>query len=69
MNSSQKNQDKPGLFRVALSIIAALFGVQTERNRQRDFGSGNPATYITIGIIFIALFVLSLILIVNWVLP
>ncbi|KFZ30549.1 hypothetical protein IDSA_08395 [Pseudidiomarina salinarum] len=69
MSSSEQKQDKPGLLRVALSIIAALFGVQTERNRQRDFGSGSPATYITIGIIFIVLFVLSLILIVNWVLP
>ncbi|MDX1705350.1 DUF2970 domain-containing protein [Pseudidiomarina sp.] len=69
MTSSRQKQNKPGLFQVALSIIAALFGVQTERNRQRDFGSGSPATYIAIGIVFIALFVLSLILVVNWVLP
>ena len=49
-------------------VIAALFGVQTEQNRQRDFQHGKPALYMTIGVGFIVLFVLSLLLIVNWVL-
>lgn len=52
-----------------LSVVAALFGVQTERNRQRDFQHGKPALYIAIGFIFIVLFVVSLLVIVNWVLP
>ncbi|RUO39579.1 DUF2970 domain-containing protein [Pseudidiomarina aestuarii] len=60
---------KPGPLSILLSVLAALFGVQTEQNRQRDFTNGNPAVYITVGIIFIILFVVSLLLIVNWVLP
>lgn len=59
---------KPSFISVVLSVIAALFGVQTEQNRQRDFQHGKPALYIAIGVGFIVLFVLSLLLIVNWVL-
>jgi len=65
-NSSSPN--KPSFIAVVLSVIAALFGVQTEHNRQRDFQHGKPALYIAIGVVFIVLFVFSLLLIVNWVL-
>ncbi|PTB88668.1 DUF2970 domain-containing protein [Pseudidiomarina aestuarii] len=60
---------KPSPLSILMSVLAALFGVQTEQNRQRDFANGNPAVYITVGVIFIVLFVVSLLLIVNWVLP
>lgn len=55
------------LFSTVFSVLAALFGVQTEENRQRDFSNGKPAAFIAIGIFFIVLFVITLLLIVNWV--
>ncbi|RUO76814.1 DUF2970 domain-containing protein [Pseudidiomarina taiwanensis] len=60
---------KPNFFSVLVSVIAALFGVQSEQNRQRDFSKGNPKAYIAVGIVLIVLFVLSLVLIVQAVLP
>lgn len=50
--------DKPGFWQVVLSVLAALFGVQTETNRQRDFSAGNPLVYIVVFIILLSLFVL-----------
>ncbi|CAB0151743.1 hypothetical protein PSI9734_02111 [Pseudidiomarina piscicola] len=63
------SDSKPGVFSIILSVLAALFGVQTETNRQRDFTQGHPGIFIGVGIGFIVLFVVSLLLIVNWVLP
>jgi NhaP-type Na+/H+ or K+/H+ antiporter len=65
----QEPSQSPNFFAVVLSVIAALFGVQTEHNRQRDFQHGKPALYIAIGVVFIVLFVVTLLMIVNWVLP
>ncbi|QIZ78513.1 DUF2970 domain-containing protein [Ferrimonas lipolytica] len=51
-----------------LSVLAALFGVQTEANRQRDFKRVSPLPFIATGIIAIIIFVISLIALVQWVL-
>lgn len=52
--------EKPGLWAVVVSVLAAIFGVQTEANRRRDFSSGNPIAYIVVFIIFLVLFVLGI---------
>lgn len=51
-----------------MSILAAAFGVQTQRARVRDFTQGNPAAYIIGGIVFTVTFVLTLMLIVRFAL-
>ena len=48
------------LFRVVLSVMAAMFGVQSSKNRERDFAKGRPAAYVIVGIIMTLLFVLTL---------
>lgn len=53
---------------VAMSVLAAAFGVQSEHARRRDFSKGNPGVFIVGGIVFTILFVLALILIVHFVL-
>jgi uncharacterized membrane protein YidH (DUF202 family) len=60
---------QPNFFSVIISVLAALFGVQTEQNRQRDFSKGHPGVFIAVGVFFIVLFVATLLLIVNLVLP
>ncbi|WP_241973658.1 DUF2970 domain-containing protein [Aliidiomarina shirensis] len=55
-----ESHEKPGLWAVVMSVLAAMFGVQTEANRRRDFSSGNPMAYIVIFVIFLALFVLTI---------
>lgn len=67
MNSDK--HDKPGFLAVILSVIAAFFGVQTEKNRQRDFSAGKPIHYILIGIVLTVFFVVSIMGLVSLVLP
>lgn len=71
MNSShddpQKPQ-KPNVFQIILSTLAAAFGVQSSKNRERDFTSGSITTYIVAGVIFTGIFVLLVVLLVRLVL-
>ncbi|QYK01613.1 DUF2970 domain-containing protein [Shewanella psychrotolerans] len=59
---------RQSLFRLLLSTIAAFFGVQTERNRHRDFQSRSPIPFIIMGILIAIVLVISLIFIVKLVL-
>ncbi|UXI01513.1 DUF2970 domain-containing protein [Photobacterium sp. TY1-4] len=59
---------KPGkTTRPLLSAAAALFGVQSERNRQADFSQTSARPFIVAGIVGICLFVALLIVIVRLV--
>ena len=42
------------------SVFAAMFGVQTNARRKRDFERGRPGQFIIVGIVFTMLFVLLL---------
>ena len=57
------HSDKPHIWQIIISTIAAAFGVQTRKNQERDFQHGNIYTYIASGIIFTIVFVL----VVAWV--
>ena len=50
------------------STLAAVIGVQSSRNRERDFTRGKPGHFIAAGIVFTVLFVLGMMLVVNLVL-
>ncbi len=50
------------------SVLAAAFGVQSSRNRERDFKQGSFGPFIAAGIIFTALFIGVLYLVVTTVL-
>lgn len=55
-------------FQIMLSIIAAFFGVQTDKNRQQDFNANSPLPFILMGIFIALLLILGLIAIVFLVL-
>ncbi len=44
---------------VMLSVIAAFFGVQSDANRRRDFSSGRFWHFFAAGLVFVAVFLLS----------
>lgn len=68
MSEQQENtQQKPSFISMVVSVLAAFLGVQTEKNRHRDFQHGNPKAYIIIGVILTILFVLGLVGVVNLV--
>jgi len=56
------------LWQIICSVLAAAFGVQSNKNRQRDFTQAKPSTYVIAGIIFTILFVLAVATVVNLVL-
>jgi len=63
-----RSQDKPGFWDVLKSVLSAFFGVQSGRNRERDFVHGRPAHYVIVGLMATVLFVLMVFGIVRLVL-
>ena len=45
---------------MAVSVLAAMFGVQSNRNRERDFRHGKPAHFILVGLVATLVFVVAL---------
>ena len=68
MEDHSKPDKAPNALEVALSVIAAATGVQSSRNRERDFTHGNPIVFISAGFIFTVLLVLSIVGVVYLVL-
>jgi Protein of unknown function (DUF2970) len=62
-------QDKiePSTLAVLGSVLASMFGVQSNRNREKDFTHGKPSQYIVIGLLVTAVFVLTIWGVVNLV--
>lgn len=59
---------KPGLGSLIKSILAAAIGVQSDKNRHRDFEQGNPLAFIIGGFVFTFLFIATIATIVGLVL-
>ncbi|UTW46158.1 DUF2970 domain-containing protein [bacterium SCSIO 12696] len=69
MNNEAKDKDKPTVKELIGSTLAAGIGVQSDKNRERDFKKGSFKTFLLCGVIFTVLFVFGLIAIVKLVLP
>ena len=50
------------------SALSTVFGVQSSRNRSRDFQAGKPSHFIIAGLVFTVLFVVGMIMLVRLVL-
>jgi len=59
---------KPSIWQVVKSVLGAMIGIQSEKQRQDDFSASSPLPFIFVGIIFTLLFVVTLWTIVSWVL-
>lgn len=53
---------------IVLSTMAAAIGVQSQKNKERDFASGRVAPFIVAGLIFTVLFVVTVVMVVKLVL-
>jgi len=65
---TEAKTSRPGLAATVGSVLAAAFGVQSSRNRERDFSSGAPYRFVIAGLLGTALFVLAMYAIVKLVL-
>ena len=51
------------------SVAASFFGVQSSKNRQRDFTRGKAAHFIVVGIVATILFIGTIVLVVLLTVP
>ena len=70
-NTEQQEQPKrkpPGILSIIQSVLAAMFGVQSEEKRAQDFETGHIGSYIFVGVVMVIIFIFTLISIVNFIL-
>lgn len=68
---SERDEKQPrrlNPLQVVGSVLAAALGVQSSKNRERDFKQGRAGTFIAAGIIFTLLFIGTVLTVVNLVL-
>jgi len=67
---TQKTPTKKGSFKDTMSSVAAAFaGIQTEKNRQRDFSQGKFSHFVIAAVLGVVLFIIALVVVVNIVIP
>ncbi|MEM9255955.1 MAG: DUF2970 domain-containing protein [Pseudomonadota bacterium] len=68
-DSHQHAKEEPRLkpWQVVGSVFAAALGVQSSRNRERDFKQGRVGVFIAAGIVFTLLFIAVLVTVVQLV--
>ena len=59
-------KDAPGFGSIVMSTLAAALGVQSSKNRERDFVKGNLKSYVISGIIFVIIFISSITMLVKF---
>lgn len=65
----EDDQDKPLTLKEMLqSVLSAALGVQSGKNRSRDFSRGKPSHFIILGVLFTVMFVLVIFAVVKLVL-
>ena len=66
--STEKATKELGPLDIIKSVGAAMIGVQSDSNRERDFEQGKASHFIIAGVIFVIIFLLTLATIVSSVL-
>lgn len=56
------------LWQTFASVAASFFGVQSSKNRERDFSKGRPLHFIVIALVMTAAFVTTIVVVVKLVL-
>jgi hypothetical protein len=59
-SGKQDGTRAPSLLSVLGSVMASMFGVQSNRKREEDFTRGKPSQYVIIGLLVTVVFILTL---------
>ena len=65
----QKKNNPISLLTALISVFRAAFGVQKRENMERDLNATNPKVFILAALIFTSLFIGTLLIVVNSVIP
>jgi hypothetical protein len=68
MSEPQQPSTKATIRNAIAGVLAAGFGVRSAKEHTRDFESGSPKTYVLVGVVATALFVLTIIGVVKLIL-
>lgn len=63
--NEQARRKKLGIWHYVKTSLAAAVGVQSNQNRELDFSQSSIIPYIITGVVFTALFVMTLIFVVS----
>lgn len=68
-DQQQKNDNNQpsqvSTWEVIVSVFRAWFGVQTEKNRKRDFSTNDPTPFIIAGVIFALVMIVGVMIAVK----
>ncbi len=65
-STQPESTHKVTFFTIIKSVLAAMVGIQSSKNRERDFRHGKPIHFIVAGLIAVALFILLLVGLVRF---
>lgn len=65
---SDQASQAPTLQQTIASVLASFLGVQSSKNRERDFKHGKAGVFIAVGVVMTVLFVLTIVVVVKLVL-
>ena len=57
-SGKQEGANGPSLLGVLGSVMASMFGVQSNRKREQDFTHGKPSQYVIVGLLVTVAFIL-----------
>lgn len=66
---NNRDNDGVSISQVAGSVLASFFGVQSSKNRERDFQSGKFGVFVAMGAVMTFLLAVSIYTVVVLVLP
>ncbi|CAH0990257.1 hypothetical protein SIN8267_00349 [Sinobacterium norvegicum] len=65
----EKQKKEVTLLQVVGSVLAAFFGVQSSKNRERDFNNGNFSVFVAVGFAVTFAVLGGIYLLVSYILP
>lgn len=68
LDSIDVEEKAPSFWQIVFSTMAAFLGVQSNKNRVRDFKHGNFLAYVVSGLIFTVIFIFCVVTVVKMVL-
>ncbi len=68
-NDQANTPTKSNVLSLLKSAFGALFGIQSNQQREKDFATGKPADFIMIGILMVIVLLVGMIWLVNRIIP
>lgn len=66
-NDNLPEQKKPTVLQMVGSVLSAIFGVQNNKNRERDFTQGNIKAFIVVYAVIVIMVIIGMIALVKFV--